>query len=230
MIVPVIDVMGGVVVHAIAGRRADYQPIRSVLTDSTDPSDIFDALVTLTDPPFVYVADLDAIANPNVDLSSAVESLLALADRPLWVDAGLRSDRIPRWLTRHERAVTVVGSETIPDLAMAIDLLDRLGPERCVLSLDWMTSIWTPNGPLDDWLGEWHRHGGWNVIWLDLASVGVGGRSIEVVNWWEKYSQLSHFAAGGIRSRADVAKALIDGATGCLVASALHDGRIGRTL
>src|SRR3954451_24567824 len=36
-IIPVLDIQGGIVVRAIGGRRSEYRPLVSRLTDSTEP-------------------------------------------------------------------------------------------------------------------------------------------------------------------------------------------------
>jgi phosphoribosylformimino-5-aminoimidazole carboxamide ribotide isomerase len=59
-IIPVIDVLGGRVVHAVRGRRKEYQPLKSTLCASTDPVDVAAALKALGFGE-LYVADLDAI-------------------------------------------------------------------------------------------------------------------------------------------------------------------------
>jgi phosphoribosylformimino-5-aminoimidazole carboxamide ribotide isomerase len=230
VIIPVIDIMCGEVVHAKAGRRDEYQPIQSGLTTSTDPIEVCQVLIDLCTPPFVYVADLDAIIHKFENLAPAVDRLARAIRSPLWIDAGLWHPAVPAWLHHYPHTVAVIGTETIRDWQAAISILDALGPERSVLSLDWIETFWGTGDSLDTWLGAWQRHGGRHVIWLDLAAVGVGGRSIEVVNWWAKYADLRHFAAGGIRDMIDVYECRSAGAAGCLVASALHDGRIGRIL
>src|SRR5438132_1291434 len=57
-IIPVIDVMGGVVVRAVAGRRDQYRPLVSRLTNSTDPRDVAQALRDHTGTRHLYLADL----------------------------------------------------------------------------------------------------------------------------------------------------------------------------
>ena len=58
-IIPVIDVMGGQVVRAVGGRRSEYRPIVSKLTDSTEPVEVAKALLGATGVGEIYLADLD---------------------------------------------------------------------------------------------------------------------------------------------------------------------------
>jgi len=62
-ILPVLDVMGGVVVRGIAGRRSEYRPIVSRLTASTDPGDVAEAFRQHFGFDQLYLADLDALAD-----------------------------------------------------------------------------------------------------------------------------------------------------------------------
>ena len=61
-IIPVIDVMGGVVVRARMGQRAQYRPIVTPLSATSDPVDVARGLLSIHAFKTLYVADLDAIA------------------------------------------------------------------------------------------------------------------------------------------------------------------------
>jgi phosphoribosylformimino-5-aminoimidazole carboxamide ribotide isomerase len=60
-IIPVLDVMNGVVVRAVGGHRSEYRSIVSKLTTSTDPVAVAKALLEVSGADELYVADLDAI-------------------------------------------------------------------------------------------------------------------------------------------------------------------------
>src|SRR5262245_16004295 len=89
-IVPVLDVMNGVVVRGVAGRRSDYRPLVSRLTDSCRPAEVAAALHARFGFTEFYVADLDAIAGRDFTLPF----LPALHDRGfrVWLDAGVVDD------------------------------------------------------------------------------------------------------------------------------------------
>src|SRR4051794_41521781 len=86
-LIPVLDVMNGVVVRGIGGRRSEYQPIVGRLTSSTDPVEVARALVDTFRPAELYLADLDAIAGaaPAVVVYEAIRELGVR----LWVDSGV---------------------------------------------------------------------------------------------------------------------------------------------
>lgn len=92
-ILPVIDLLDGQVVRAVAGERARYRPVRSRLAGDADPVAVAAALLELAPFAAVYVADLDAIAGDgsprNLD---SLQRLGAVLGRrgvgELWLDAG----------------------------------------------------------------------------------------------------------------------------------------------
>ena len=66
-IVPVLDLKGGVVVHARRGQRAEYAPLQSPLVDGSEPVAVARALCALCRTSTLYVADLDALAGGPVN-------------------------------------------------------------------------------------------------------------------------------------------------------------------
>src|SRR5262249_42377243 len=86
-IIPVLDVMNGVVVRGVAGRRSEYRPLVSRLTPSCRPEDVAAALHSHFGFTEFYVADLDAIAGHDF----TCPFLTALHDRGfrVWLDAGV---------------------------------------------------------------------------------------------------------------------------------------------
>ena len=70
-LVGVIDLMGGVAVRAVGGRRDEYRPVVGRLCDSPDPLEIANAYRESYGIDTLYVADLDAILGrpPNSEFS-----------------------------------------------------------------------------------------------------------------------------------------------------------------
>ncbi|HXY70803.1 MAG TPA: HisA/HisF-related TIM barrel protein, partial [Gemmatimonadales bacterium] len=66
-IVPVLDLKGGIVVHARRGRRDEYAPLRSPLVEGCEPVAVARALCTACRTTTLYVADLDALAGEPVN-------------------------------------------------------------------------------------------------------------------------------------------------------------------
>ena len=128
-ILPVIDLMGGVVVRGVAGRRAEYRPIVSRLTPSTAPLDVARAFREHFDLTELYLADLDAIAGQAPALAT-IEALLDDGFR-LWVDAGAA---LPTLAGIGVQSL-VAGLESLSGPAELQDLVVRFG-KRLVFSLD----------------------------------------------------------------------------------------------
>jgi len=232
-VVGVLDLMGGVAVHAVRGERASYRPAQGRLAPSADPLAIARGFAAIGGRE-VYVADLDAIGGGDLQ-ADAIAALAA--ETHLIVDAGAtRADRVRELLTLGVARV-VVGTETLDDVAtlpalagaaragalvLSLDLRDRraiarapaLGGLPALDALDALTA--TAAAPRE-------------VIVLDLARVGTGsGPDIELLGETHaRFPDLELLAGGGVRDAADL-RALADaGAAGALVGTALHTGAIG---
>ena len=85
-IIPVLDILNGVVVRGVAGQRDRYRRVQSQLTSSCDPSVIMRALEGEFDLHRFYIADLDAIQCQQLNRCTVAE----LCSRRDIVDGGPR--------------------------------------------------------------------------------------------------------------------------------------------
>jgi phosphoribosylformimino-5-aminoimidazole carboxamide ribotide isomerase len=202
-VIPVIDLRGGVAVHARRGRRDEYAP----LPGGEDPVAIARALCARARSRTLYVADLDAIAGAEPDRAT-LAALAAVAD--LWVDAG--GGAVPG-------ARTVVGTESLhaapsPDALLSVDLRDGalISPLPQLAGRDATAAV-----PLARDAAE--------LIVIDLARVGSGeGPPVEAVATLARaLPGVAIYAGGGVRGDADLQALERAGAAGALVATALHD-------
>jgi phosphoribosylformimino-5-aminoimidazole carboxamide ribotide isomerase len=235
-IIPVIDVMGGVVVRAVGGRREEYRPIRSRLTDSTDPVQVAEALLRVTGSRELYVADLDAITggrrNPN--LYAALHALGC----NVWLDAGYRVEEDYAGLEEFMRLSAVFGSESGATPSVVRRFVERFGADRGVISIDLapgttIGNLWSLGHlPETNWprlAGGVLDMGARRVIVLDLWRVGTNrGVSTGEIAGLMKRSQpsLEVITGGGVRDWDDVKRLEDAGADAVLVASSLHDGTL----
>jgi phosphoribosylformimino-5-aminoimidazole carboxamide ribotide isomerase len=223
--IPVIDLRRGEVVHARLGRRDDYHPIRSTLCEGSGPAVVVGGLMALHPFPTLYVADLDAIEGTGDNDAALRDLRQRFPGLRLWVDAGFRdAGTCLDWLARGIGDL-VLGSETQADWGGLRRLVASPEAGRVILSLDYAGDRF--RGPADDLdPALWPAR----VIVMTLARVGSGAgpdlaRLGEVM---ARNRSRRIYAAGGVRDATDL-KALADaGAAGILIASALHDGRIGR--
>jgi len=222
-LIPVIDLMGGAVVHARRGVRDTYRPIVTPLCDGAEPIAIASALMALAPFRTFYVADLDAIAGKagHDDVITRLQG--RFPEIELWVDAG-EADAVA--LTCRRAAGLgrpVVGTETMRGDKAGVAALAS-GP--AVLSLDYGPE--GPRGPaaFHEQAELWPEA----VIVMTLARVG-GGDGPDYTRLGDIIEQAGErriYAAGGVRDADDLQRLADLGVAGVLVASALHDGRLSQ--
>ena len=133
-LIPVIDLKDGGVVHARAGKRADYRPLETPFGLADDPVAIARALLAVTDSPILYVADLDAIAGTGHHFDLCRELDTTFPAVTLWIDAGFSNvTDCAFWLPLG--ATLVIGSESHATLGAWKDIHASFG-RSVVLSLD----------------------------------------------------------------------------------------------
>jgi len=227
LIVPVIDLMGGQVVHAQRGDRSSYRPLRSALVASSDPLDVVGALLAAAPFPAVYAADLDAILQRGDHREHLLQVAQQFPALTLWVDAGFnRVSQLRPWL-KSNRVVPVVGSETLASVDDLAALLAAV-PEA-ILSLD--TRSEQPLGPT----ALFHEPSRWpeRVIVMTLDRVGAAqGPALERLRATRELAPAKKLvAAGGVRDAHDLELLEAMGVHAVLIASAIHDGTLdGATL
>jgi phosphoribosylformimino-5-aminoimidazole carboxamide ribotide isomerase len=225
-IIPVIDLKGGQVVHAQRGERDSYRPVRSQLCRGSEPVDVVAGLLAVHPFATLYIADLDAIqarGNSVVSIRQIRQSFPALR---LWVDNGLADPVACRdWLAQGLGDL-VLGSEAQRDRAILHALSD--GDARChlILSLDYKDDRFLGPPDLLSAASLWPDR----IIVMTLSRVGSrGGPDLDLLRRWREDAPAKKiFAAGGVRGGEDLLALADCGTSGVLVATALHERRIGR--
>jgi phosphoribosylformimino-5-aminoimidazole carboxamide ribotide isomerase len=220
--IPVIDLMHGQVVQARKGDRASYRPLSSPLSQTADAVDVVRGLLSVYPFPTLYVADLDSIQGDGDNLLALRRIRDEFPALQIWVDNGAADAGALDTLVGANLGEPVIGSESQRDSAL---VARRRNSKQAVLSLDFRGDAF--QGP-HEILAEpalWPSR----VIVMTLARVGsaagpdlarfaairsiAGGREL--------------YAAGGVRNARDLSALKAAGASGALIATALHERRIG---
>lgn len=218
-VIPVIDLLSGLVVHARRGQRDAYRPIESPLSPTSAPADVKAGLLRLFPFRRLYVADLDAIAGRAANTAGL--AALRIPSLDLWVDAGTADGTAAEMLLAAGDRTVVIGSEsqTNTELAQALR-----GHPRAVLSLDFRGDAFQGPPALLSETELWPQR----VIVMTLARVGAqsGPDVARVAQIAARADGRAVYAAGGVRHAADLRALSAAGAAGALVATALHDGSL----
>lgn len=223
-IVPVLDLMDGLVVQARAGARDSYRPLQgSVLAAGPEPAAVIEGFLALHPFRQLYLADLDAILGRG-DHKALIRALrVRFPGLEFWVDAGFAGECSCRRFLAADLGHLVLGSESQRDLRLVELLADE---PRWLLSLDYQGE--RPLGPptLFATPALWPAR----VIVMTLARVGLGeGPDLARLHAIRALApEKAVYAAGGVRGLDDLEALRRLGCAGALVASALHDGRLGR--
>jgi phosphoribosylformimino-5-aminoimidazole carboxamide ribotide isomerase len=223
-VIPVIDLLGGVVVHARKGDRGSYQPLASPLSPTSNPLDVVRGLLSVSAFSTLYVADLDAIQGGGDNWQTLRRIRAEFPSLQVWVDNGAAEASSLHALVGADLGTPVIGSESQRDCKLIAQHRDSL---RIVLSLDFRGDAF--QGP-QEILAEpalWPQR----VIVMTLARVGSGagpdlGR-IAVIRSIADHREI--YAAGGVRNAADLRALKETGVSGALIASALHARQIVRS-
>jgi phosphoribosylformimino-5-aminoimidazole carboxamide ribotide isomerase len=222
-IIPVLDLKGGHVVRARAGDRASYRPISTPLAPGSEPHQVLAGLLGLAPFSMIYVADLDAIGRTGSHRREIVRLRDCSPELSVWVDGGFATAQDARWAAE-DGVVPVFGSETLAGIDGAKEIIETLGPDGFVLSLDFRAGRLMGPAEIE------HRREFWpnRVILMTLDRVGMneGPATSELEAFAVTARPRKVFAAGGVRSEKDLDDLAKAGVAGALVASALHDGRL----
>ena len=237
-VVPVLDLKGGVAVHAVRGERHAYAPVRSVLSPSADPVALARAFRERLGCDACYVADLDAIAGAG-DHHAVVRAIADLG-LAVWLDAGVATAGDARLAAANGARRVIVGTETLTDprglpaiVAAARGATDA-GAD-CILSLDHRGGQLLGGSPAVAGADATElAAAAWTAgirafIVLDLARVGAGtGPETEPARRLRDHLPDAEIVlGGGVRGKDDLRALERGGYQGALVGTALHTGILG---
>ncbi len=215
-IIPVIDVMNGMVVHA-KGDRQSYRPIKSVITTSTEPYKVAEAF---SDFPELYIADIDRIMKKG-DNFNTIFDIESIGFEKVFFDFGI-SDLGELYDVKLPKSfVPVLSTESFLSF-------EKMHSKKYVFSLDFrgdklLTAI--PTVSLNDILK--YRKNINEIILLDLSLVGkLSGPNLHLTEKIIKLFKLPVIVGCGIRGYDDIVRVKNAGASGVLISSAFHLGKI----
>jgi phosphoribosylformimino-5-aminoimidazole carboxamide ribotide isomerase len=229
-VIPVIDILNGVVVHAIKGRRQEYQPLQSNLCKSTKPIEVAKAFKTLGFNE-LYIADLDAITKRQAN-SKILKEMSNETGLNLMVDAGVTNLETAKKLIEIGVSRVVIGTETLENKSFVFEAVRVLGKEKVIVSLDFKGDKVLVKlgfaGCKDPMclLGEFKGMGVSAFIVLDLNRVGsCEGVNLDILKKALE-EKVNVYVGGGVRDVNDLLELKDLGVSGALLATALHSGKI----
>ena len=245
-----LDLLADRAVHARGGQRSLYEPVVMVAGEPIQPGhapDLARAYVDRLGVDEIYVADLTAIA-ASLERS---RHHAKVAERPrhastlhgitdsgvvVWLDAGIATPEDARHARHLGATRVVVGLETLPSWRALEEICHLVGAAHVSFSLDLrdgapISSLHLVSGRTrPETIVELAAAAGVSsVIVLELARVGTSaGPDVEMIEAVRRaVPDVGLFAGGGVRGPEDLARLADAGCDGALVATALHDGRLG---
>lgn len=235
-IIGVIDLLAGRAVHARAGRRVGYQPVGCAGGSAVDGEALTLAQTYLTWAGLddLYIADLDAIQG-SAPQDAAIAAVTALG-APIWLDAGISTPDRARQAVDRGATHIVVGLETLSSFESLKEICQDVGGDRVAFSLDlrhgepiFSSRLLGSRESAPLLAARAANAGAGVIIMLDLARVGTrAGLDFDLIaRIREAVPDPALLAGGGVRNLKDLVHLANCGCDGALVATAIHDGRIG---
>lgn len=233
-VIPVIDILKGKAVHARHGQREGYRPLKSILCETPDPVEVARAYQSAFGFEEIYVADLDSITKGEMNLG-LLRRIPLESNLRVMVDAGVDTLEKAECLIDEGASKVIVGTETLHEISDLTRILDGLGRDLVIVSLDAMGgTIISKSKELnglrpEDAAKNMEAFGVEEIIFLELSRVGgERGAATEDISRVVKEVALSVIVGGGVRDIDDLFVLRDLGVSGVLVATALHNGMIRR--
>lgn len=217
-VIPVIDILNGIVVHAQSGQRDKYSAVQSQLSPHHDLASIAQAFINFNLFKRIYIADLDAILQQGnnfkliFDIANQHNDINFLLDAGSYIFHQLNKLRLP------SNIKLVYGSEN----ALGLNNYSLLFKQNIVnfLSLDFKNNQLQGDEFLLEHTELWPE----DIILMSLDHVGnTGGPSLNLFKQYKnKFENKNVFLAGGVRHLKDLHTLQEHNIAGVLVASCLH--------
>ncbi|KUO65945.1 MAG: hypothetical protein APF84_01410 [Gracilibacter sp. BRH_c7a] len=248
-VIPVIDLKDGMVVHGVKGERDKYQPLKSLLTSSTECKVVVADLMRKLSLQEFYLADLDAIISSGEHnqfqlIPSKNNSGFNLVS--MMVDAGITDKASALKALESGIDRVVIGTETLQSLGALREITSNIESHRLVASIDVQDNrVLSPNKGLakltpPEAILEISKTGIREFILLQLSRVGTGSgvdrklilKCLEACDQSHSFSHLpaTLVLGGGVSEYEDLRWLAANGVGGVLIATALHNGSIDQKM
>lgn len=215
------DLKGGIVVKGVRGDRSRYGPIAlsSRIVDTSGPVEVIGKIK----PKETYIADLDRIMGSG-DHLAVIETLSGMTRTMADIGVSGTDDFDLACGVSH---AVVIGTETAP-----LSVIEQRQGPRAIVSLDMKNGEMMRRDPAFNTtpiqaLKLLNRFELGAVILLDVGRVGSGaGIDEPFVTSAASASRHDIIVGGGVRNVEDLELLEKCGASGAIIASAAHDGRI----
>lgn len=231
-IIPVMDLLGGVVVHARKGMRDKYRPVKSVLSRTASPVEVARAFYREFRFKELYVADLDAILRKCIG-TDEITRISEATPMELMVDAGINSLECAQRLRNAGAAKVIVATETLEDLNTLSRIIDELGGNCVISSLDMKDrkvlckAIELTRKAPAEIAKMLEDRGVSQLIVLELTKVGSeSGADRLLAESIVNSVNIPVITGGGVRNISDLIELEEIGVDGVLLATSLHSGSI----
>jgi phosphoribosylformimino-5-aminoimidazole carboxamide ribotide isomerase len=232
-IIPVLDIMNGIAVHANKGLRNEYQPIHMKFSQSSQPQDLMDIFSQKFQFTEAYIADLDSIIRekPNIEL---LHSVIQNTHIKIMLDAGIRNLYDVIQFKNLGLNKLILATETIDSFDVIEDAITEVGKEKIVVSIDMkeqhLVSESQEMAQMDikSIIKNVIKRGITEIILLDLAKIGSlsGGSGSDYQTLRTQFPSIEFIIGGGIKDMNDIRMLDQQKFNGCLIATALHKGII----
>ncbi len=231
-IIPVLDILNLMAVHAIKGERDKYKPLKPKILDTSDPLEIIKVLKHKFHFDEIYIADLDAIINkkPNHEL---LLKILKIPGLKIMLDPGIIDKADILIYSKYKLNKLILGLETINNFKVIEEAIRVMGQNRLTISIDMY------KGNIISNLNELKNQNPLKlvkvlkkldvkkIILLDLFRVGqkIGGIPPLYLKFRDQFKG-DILIGGGVKEFNDLEMMLNNGFSGVLIATALYDGSL----
>jgi phosphoribosylformimino-5-aminoimidazole carboxamide ribotide isomerase len=231
-IIPVLDILNSVAVHAVKGERDKYGPLKSKILNTSDPLEIVETLKHSFNFEEIYIADLDAIIKKKPNHETLLK-ILKIPGIKVMLDPGIINEDDYKTYSKFNLNKLILGIETIENLGVIEEGIRTMGKNRLTISIDMY------NGNIISNLNELKDQNPLKlikylkkldvkeIILLDLFRVGqkLGGIPPLYMKFRDQFKS-DILIGGGVKEFKDLEMMRYKGFSGALIATALYDGSL----